>query len=162
MDLTVQVPIQYCFSWHWILLLSPDTSTTGYHIRFGLVASFILGLLVILLCSSPEAYWTPSDLGDSSLVSYLFGLWYSSWGSHGKYTGVVCTPSSCESRFVRTLWQMTHPSWVALHGMAHSFIELYKPFHYKKAVVREGDRLLQDIKYSSCAIQWVLFVYLFF
>ena len=33
---------------------------------------------------------TPSDLGTHLLVSYLFGLLYSSWGSHGKYTGVVC------------------------------------------------------------------------
>jgi len=23
---------------------------------------------------------------------------------------------------------MTHPSWVALHGMPHSFIEVHKPF----------------------------------
>ena len=33
---------------------------------------------------------TPSDLGTHLLVSYLFGLLYSSGGSHGKYTGVVC------------------------------------------------------------------------
>ena len=30
---------------------------------------------------------------------------------------------------------MTHPSWVALHSMAHSFIELCKPFLHEKAVV---------------------------
>ena len=102
MDLTFQVPIRYSFMWHWILLLSLDTSTTEHHIRFGLAASFILGLLVILLHSSPVTYWTPSGLGDSSLVSYLLGLLYSSWGCRGKYTGVVCIPSSCESRFVRT------------------------------------------------------------
>ena len=33
---------------------------------------------------------------------------------------------------------MTHPSWVALHGMAHSFIELHKPLHHNKAVIHEG------------------------
>ena len=33
---------------------------------------------------------------------------------------------------------MTRPSWVALHGMAHSFIELYKPLHLDKAVILEG------------------------
>ena len=32
----------------------------------------------------------------------------------------------------------THVSWVALHGMAHSFIELCKPLHHDKAVIREG------------------------
>ena len=34
---------------------------------------------------------------------------------------------------------MARPSWVALHGMAHSFIELRKPLHHDKAVIREGD-----------------------
>ena len=30
-------------------------------------------------------------------------------------------------------------SWVSLHGMAHSFIELYKSLLHDKAVVHEGD-----------------------
>ena len=30
-------------------------------------------------------------------------------------------------------------SWVGLHGMAHSFIELCKPFCNDKAVVHEGN-----------------------
>jgi len=30
------------------------------------------------------------------------------------------------------------PSWVALHGMVHSFIELCKPLHQDKAMLREG------------------------
>ena len=34
---------------------------------------------------------------------------------------------------------MSCPSWVALHGMAHSFIELCKPLHHNKAVIHEGD-----------------------
>ena len=33
---------------------------------------------------------------------------------------------------------MTHLSWVALHGMVHSFTELYKPLHHDKAVIHEG------------------------
>ena len=32
-------------------------------------------------------------------------------------------------------------SWVALHGMAHSFNELRKPLHHNKAVIHEGERL---------------------
>ena len=32
---------------------------------------------------------------------------------------------------------MTHLSWVALHGMAHSFIELHQPFHHK-TMIHEG------------------------
>ena len=33
---------------------------------------------------------------------------------------------------------VTHPSWVALHGISHSFIELHKPFCHDKAVINEG------------------------
>ena len=33
---------------------------------------------------------------------------------------------------------MTHPSWIALHGMAHNFIELCKPLCLDKAVIHEG------------------------
>ena len=33
---------------------------------------------------------------------------------------------------------MTHLSWVALHGMVHSFTELCKPLHHDKAVIHEG------------------------
>ena len=33
---------------------------------------------------------------------------------------------------------MTCLSWVTLHGMAHSFIELCKPLHHDMAVIHEG------------------------
>ena len=36
---------------------------------------------------------------------------------------------------------MTHPSWVALHGMAHSFIELCEPLHHNKALIHKGGGL---------------------
>ena len=39
---------------------------------------------------------------------------------------------------------MTRPSWVALHGMAHSFIELCKPLHHGKAVIHEGGIIITD------------------
>ena len=38
-------------------------------------------------------------------------------------------PFSSEPHFVRTL-NVTHLSWVALHGMAHSYIELDKAVIY--------------------------------
>ena len=37
---------------------------------------------------------------------------------------------------------MTHLSWVALHGMAHSSIELRKPLHHNKAMIHEEVTLL--------------------
>ena len=33
------------------------------------------------------------------------------------------------------LFAMTHLSWVALHGMAHSFSDLHKPLRHNEAVI---------------------------
>ena len=50
-------------------------------------------------------------------------LFYCSWGSQGKNTEVVCHSLN---HVLSELSTMTCPSWVTLHGMAHSFIELDK------------------------------------
>ena len=60
----------------------------------GPAPSFFLMLLIIVLLSSPVAYWTPFDLGWGGggvhlPVSYLFAFLYSSWASRGKGTGVI-------------------------------------------------------------------------
>ena len=39
---------------------------------------------------------------------------------------------------------MTHPSYVALHGVAHSFIELYKPLGHDKAVIYEAGVIITN------------------
>ena len=69
MDLTFQVPMQYCSLQHRILLLSPVTSTTGCCFCFGSSTSFFLELF---LHWSPVAYWTSTDLGSSffSVLSF--------------------------------------------------------------------------------------------
>ena len=41
--------------------------------------------------------------------------------------------------FVSELSPKTCPSWVAPHGVAHSFIELCKSLHHGKAVIHERD-----------------------
>ena len=66
MDLTFQVPMQYCSLLHQTLLSPPDTFTTEHYFCFGPDISFFLELLVIALCSSSVAYWTPSDTEGSS------------------------------------------------------------------------------------------------
>ena len=71
MDLTSQVPMQYCSLQHRTLLPSPVTSTTGRCFRFGSISSFFLELF---LHSSPVAYWGPTDLGVHLSVSYLFAF----------------------------------------------------------------------------------------
>ena len=71
MDLTFQVPIQYCSLQHRTLLLSPVTSTTGYCFCFGSIPSFFLELFFHW---SPVAYWAPTDLGSSSFSVLPFCL----------------------------------------------------------------------------------------
>ena len=46
MDLTFQVPMQYCSLQHWTLLLSPVTSTPGYCFCFGSIPLFFLELFL--------------------------------------------------------------------------------------------------------------------
>ena len=41
---------------------------------------------------------------------------------------------------------MTSPSWVALHCLAHNFIELHKPLCHDKAVICEGPNLESVLK----------------
>jgi len=44
---------------------------------------------------------------------------------------------------------MTHPSWLAPHGRAHSFTELHKPFSHDKAVIHERVAYINHIKKKS-------------
>ena len=122
MDLTFQVPIQYCYLQHRTLLLSPVTSTAGYCFCFGSIPSFFLELF---LHWSPVAYWAPSDLGSSSFSILLFCLFILFMGFSRQYWSGLPFPSPVDLIFSE-LSTMTRLSWEAIHGVAHSFIELDK------------------------------------
>ena len=64
MDLTFQVPMQYCSLQHQTLFLSPFPSTTGCCFCFGSIPSFFLELF---LHWSPVVYWAPNWLGEFPL-----------------------------------------------------------------------------------------------
>ena len=121
MDLTFQVPMQYCSLQHWILLPSPVTSASGYCFCFGSSSSFFLELF---LHWSPVVYWAPTHLG-SSRFSVLFAFSCCSWGSQGKNTEVVCHSLLQWTTFCQNspLWpiHLGGPTW-----HAHSFTELDK------------------------------------
>ena len=120
MNLTFQVPMQYCSLQHQTLHPSPITSTTGRCFHFGSASSFFLELF---LQSSPGAYWAPTDLGSSSFSVLCFSLFILFTGfSRQEYWSGLPFPSPV-NHVLSELSTMTHPSWVALHGMAHSFIE---------------------------------------
>ena len=121
--------MQYCSLQHQTLHSPSDTSTAEHWFCFDPAASFLLELLVIVLHSSPVAYWTFFNLGAHLPVSYLFTFSYCPWSG---------LPFPCPvDHDSSELLTMTKPSWVALHGMTHSFIELCKPLHH--AVILKGD-----------------------
>ena len=68
MDLTFQVPMQYCSLQHWTLLPSPITSTSGCCFCFGSIPSFFLELF---LHWSPVAYWHLPTWGIHLSVSHI-------------------------------------------------------------------------------------------
>ena len=87
MDLTFQVPMQYCSLQHRTLLPSPVTFTTDCCFWFGSVSSFFLELF---LYWSPAAYWAPTKLGSSCFSVLSFCLFILSMGFQGDNTEVVC------------------------------------------------------------------------
>ena len=73
-DLTFQVPVEYCCLQHRTFLLSLVPSTTGCSFCFGCTPSFFLELF---LHWSPVTYWAPTNMGSSSfgvISSYPFIL----------------------------------------------------------------------------------------
>ena len=122
MDLTFQVPMQYCSLQHQTLLLSPVTSTTGYCFCFGSILSFFLELFLL---SSPVAYWASTDLGSSSFSILSFCLFILFMGfSRQEYWSGFPIPSPV-GHILSDLSTMTHPSWMAPQACL-SFIELDK------------------------------------
>ena len=87
MDLTFQVPMQYCSLQHWTFLLSPVTSTIGCCFCFGSIPTFFLELFIhwSLVVFGHLLTW-----GVPLSVSYHFAFSCCSWGSLGKNNEVVC------------------------------------------------------------------------
>ena len=123
MSLTFQVPMQSCSLQHQTFLPSPVTSTTEWCFCFGSVSSFFLELF---LHWSPVAYWAPTDLGSSSfsVLSFCLFILFMGFSRQEHWSGLPF-PSPVD-HILSELSIMTHLSWVTLHVMAHSFIELDK------------------------------------
>ena len=148
MDLTFQVPMQYCSLQHRTLLPSPVTSTTGGCFCFGSFSSFFLELF---LHWSPVAYWAPTDLGSSSfsVLSFCFFILFMGFSRQEYWSGLPF-PSPVD-HILSELSTVTCLSWVALHGMAHSFIALDKAVVH---VIRLVSFLW--LLFSSISLHWSL------
>ena len=115
--------MQYYSLQHQTLLPSPVTSTTGCCFCFGSIPSFFLELF---LHWSLVAYWALTDLGSSSfnVLSFCLFILFMGFSRQECWSGLPFP--SLVDHILSELSTMTRLSWVALHGMAHSFIELVK------------------------------------
>ena len=122
MDLTFQVPMQYCSLQHRTLLLSPVTSATGYCFCFGSIPSFFLELF---LHWSPVAYWAPTDLESSSfsILSFCPFILFMGFSRQEYWSGLPFL--SPLDHILSDLSTMTRPSRVAPRAWL-GFIELDK------------------------------------
>ena len=123
MDLTFQVPMQCCSLQHQTLLLSPVTSTTGCCVCFGSISSLFLELF---LHRSPVSYWAPTNLRISSFSVLSFCLFILFMGFSRQECWSGWPFPSPVHHVLSELSTVIRLSWVALHSMAYSFIELDK------------------------------------
>ena len=95
----------------------------GCCFRSGSVSSFFLELF---LHSSPAAYWAPINLKSSSfsIISFCLFILFIGFSRKECWSGLPF-PSPVD-HVLSELSTMTCLSWLALHGMGHSFIELDK------------------------------------
>ena len=135
MDLTFQVPMQCCSSQHQIYHQT--------HPQLSVISDFAQPLHSLWsYCSSPPLF--PSSILDTFRPGGLI-FWCHTilafYRVHEVLTasilGWFADPPPVD-HILSELSAMTQ-SWVALHGMAHSFIELHKPLCHGKAVILEGD-----------------------
>ena len=109
MDLTFQVPMQYCCLQHQTLLPSPVTATTLCCFCFGSIPSFFLKLF---LYWSPIAYWASTNLGSPSFSILSFCLFILFMGfSRQEYWSGLPFPSPVD-HILSDLSTLTHPCWV--------------------------------------------------
>ena len=75
---------------------------------------------------SPVAYWAPTDLGSLSfsVLSFCLFMLFMGFSRQEYWSGLLFLYPL--DHILSELSTMTHPSWVALHRIAHSFIELDK------------------------------------
>ena len=144
MDLTFLVPMQFCPLQHQTWLSPPDTSTTQSFLLWPscfILSGTICNCSLLFPSSILPTFW-PGGGGASfsSVVSFCPFILLMEFSLQEHWGGLPFPPPV--GHVLLELFMMTHPSWVALHRMAHSFIVLCKPLCHGKAVILEGGNCL--------------------
>ena len=162
MDLIFQVPMQYCSLKHRTLLLSPSHIHIWVLFLLWLCLFILSGVISPLISSSILSIYRPGESSFSVLSFCLFILFMGL--SRQEYWSGLPVPSPV-GHVLSKLSTMTHPSWVTLQGIGHSFIELDKAvsmlsvwlvfcdcgFHFVCPLMDKDNRLIEDswIKLTS-------------
>ena len=133
MELTFQVPIQYCSLQHRILLPSPVTSTPGCCFCFGSFPSFFLELF---LHRSPVAYWAPTDLESSSFSILSFCLFILFMGFSGQEYWRVCHSLLQWTTFCQTSPPCRDPRDYTVHGILQARILEWVAFPFSRGCLQ--------------------------
>ena len=133
MDLTFQVPMQYCSLQHWTLLLSPVTSTSGVLFLLWLHPFILSGIISPLIIGHLLTWGVPLS------VSYHFAFSYCSWGGVTQDGQVVVERSD-------TMWSTGEGNGKPLQ---YSCLE-----NSMNSMKRQNDRILKEEfpKASRCPI----------
>ena len=117
MDLTFQVPMQYCSLQHRTLLPPSITTTAGCHFCPCSIPSFFLELF---LHWSPVACWAPINLGSSSFSVLSFCLFILFMGFSRQEYWCFAIPFFSGLHFVRPLHHdlpiLAGPTWHLVQG----------------------------------------------
>ena len=103
--------------------------------------AFTLWMSLSMLCQGwsiwPAEHSTSDGVSSSSVISFCLFIMFMEFLWQEFWIGLPFPPPV--DHILLEVFTMTHPSWVALQGMAHSFTELCKPLCHKKAVIHEGE-----------------------
>ena len=92
-----------------------------------------------LQCPPPGDFPSPGMGPASACMSFCPFVQFMRFSRQVPWAGLPFPPP------VDHVWSelsaVTRPSWVVLHGMAHSVIKSHRPLHHSKAVIREADVL---------------------
>ena len=147
MDLTFQVPMQYCSLQHWTLLLLPVTSTTGCCFCISSLSSFFLKLF---LHWSPVAYWASNYLGSSSFSVLSFCLFILFMGfSRQEYWSGLPFPSPV------TTFCQNSPPWPVCLGWSYMVNKI------RVKLLRKRMNKWWNRKSTDCVQLWYFTFYIF-
>ena len=127
-DLTFQVPMQYCSLQHQTLLLPPDISTTEHCFYIGPATSFFLELF---LHWSPVAYWAPTDLGSFSFSVIIFLTFHTVYGVlKVRMLKWFAIPFYSGPHFLRTLHHDPYVYWMGSKERRDLLLYLLHPLFF--------------------------------